>query len=265
MDTKETSTYYAVLIAATVIGIIILYFIISATRLQRRNLMLNKEKLQAEMDMLEKERARMAADLHDDLGPTLSAIKFKIASMENNSPGNTKLAETSMYYIDGVLTQLRNIAFDLMPITLLRNGLVPAVREFISHIGERNKLEIEFDAGDLPELPQKVSIHVYRILQEIIHNTIKHAGASKLKIIVYLGSGRLHIATADNGKGFDSSRNNGGMGLNNLRNRTEILSGEMYIKTYPLDGTRIFIELPLPAKYKINDAFKNTNKDHPGR
>lgn len=261
MDPKETSTYYAVLIAASVIGTIILYSIVSVIRLQRKHLRFYKAKLRAEVDTLEKERARVAADLHDDLGPTLSAIKFKIACIGQDPAENEKLAETSMQYIDDLLQQIRNISFDLMPIILIRNGLVPALQEFISQINESNKLKIEFDCDELAPVPQQASIHIYRILQEIIHNTLKHADASRLKIIMYSKTGRLYIATADDGKGFDMNKmtRESGMGLQNFRNRTEILSGEMYTKSYPSKGTQHFIEIPLQPRIRKHESFTNTN------
>lgn len=249
MDTKETSVYQAVLIAASVIGTIILYFIISVIRQQRKHRLLYQAKLSAEIIALEKERTRVAADLHDELSPTLSAVKFKIENIDPHKNNAEQMISDSLKYIDSILHQVRHIAYGLMPITLIRNGLVPAIEEFIGHTTAGSKLNIEFQYRNIPELPQETSIHIYRILQEIIHNSIKHARATKLKIEIRYRQNILHIATTDNGQGFNiTDSGNAGMGLNNIRSRTEMLAGELHIRSAPGKGTGFSIQVPLSTK-----------------
>lgn len=250
MDTKETTTYHAVLIAAAVIGTIIIYFIISLIRQQRRHRLLYKAKLAAEINTLEKERARIAADLHDELGPILSAAKYKLSSIESLMDHDEKMRTDAVSHIDNILHQVRNIANGLMPNTLLRKGAFAAIEEFVDHMAANSKLHIRFSNTVNIKIPQNYQVHIYRIVQEIIHNTIKHAEAKELRIEIFTEKDKLVIASADNGNGFRPdklSKENPGQGINNLRNRVDLLSGEMHIKSKERKGTQFLIELPLVA------------------
>ena len=131
MDTQETKIYLAALIAAGVLGIVLLYFIITMIRQQRITQRLNREKIEAEILTLEKERQRIASDLHDDLGPILSAIKFKINAVESRSGEDTELIRKASEHVDETIHRIRQIAFNLMPNTLTRKGLLAATEELI--------------------------------------------------------------------------------------------------------------------------------------
>ena len=124
MDTQETKVYIAALIAAGVLGVILIYFIITMIRQQRKTQRLNLEKIEAEIRTLEKERKRIASDLHDDLGPLLSAIRFKINAVDLINDDDKVLIENASQHIDDTLNRVREISFDLMPNTLIRKGLV---------------------------------------------------------------------------------------------------------------------------------------------
>lgn len=246
MDTQETTTYHAVLIAAVVIGTIILYFILSIIRHQRRHRLLYKATIEAEINTLEKERLRVAADLHDELGPILSAAKLKLSNIDALAPDDEKMRTEAMQHIDSILQQVRCIANDLVPNTLLRNGPVPAIEEYIGRIAVNDRLIIELQAGSFPAFPKNAQVHIYRILQELIHNTIKHAHATKLLIKINGDHKTLILSTADDGIGFRLEPTAGnGMGLNNLRSRTEMLGGEMFIKTRPGKGSRFTFSIPV--------------------
>ncbi len=253
MDTEETTTYHAVLIAAVVIGTIILYFILSIIRQQRKHRLLYKAKLEAEITTLEKERLRIAADLHDELGPTLSAAKLKLGNIDALPPEDEKMRTDAMNYIDNILHQVRCIANDLVPNTLLRKGAIPAIEEYINRIAATDHLKIELHALSFPLMTQNAQVHVYRILQELIHNTLKHAKAGRLAIRVKTELNILVISTADDGIGFNTSPISGtGMGLNNLRSRTEMLGGEMFIKTRPGKGTMFTFHIPVKPNKPVS-------------
>src|ERR1700754_4780894 len=115
MGTSEKELYNAILIIVGVVGIILVYFIITIIRYQRRSLRLHKEKIQAEIDTLEKERKRIALDLHDELGPLLSAIKLQINSLDTNDPQDQELIGKSSTHLDTIIKKLREISNNLMP------------------------------------------------------------------------------------------------------------------------------------------------------
>jgi len=231
-----------------VVGTVLLYFIITAIRYQRRSLRMHKERIRAEIDTLENERKRIAADLHDELGPLLSSVKLQINSLETTDPGDLQVLEKSSRYIDTIITKLREISNDLMPNTLLRKGLKNAIVEFIDNSQDIYKLPVKFICEQDLQLDQDKEINLYRIVQEITHNTLKHAKATMLIIKISIQDNRLFLLTADNGVGFDyfsKIRDNSGLGLRNLQSRTEVMGGEFNCTSSAEKGTCFTIEIPV--------------------
>ncbi|HMC85095.1 MAG TPA: histidine kinase, partial [Chitinophagaceae bacterium] len=203
MDTKEQEYYNSLVIVLIVVGIVLVYFIITAIRYQRRSLRLHKERIKAEIDTLENERKRIAADLHDELGPLLSAVKLQINNLDTTGTEDLQAIDKSSRYIDTIITKLREISNDLMPNTLLRKGLKNAIVEFIDNSQDAYKLPVKFICEQDLQLSQEKEINLYRIVQEITHNTLKHAKASMFIIKISIQDDRLFLLTADNGIGFD--------------------------------------------------------------
>ena len=248
MDTPEKEYYDALIAVVIIVGIVISYFIITAIRYQRRSLRIHKERIRAEIDTLENERKRIAADLHDELGPLLSAVKLQINNLETLDPGDLQIIGKSSQYIDSIITKLREISNDLMPNTLLRKGLKNAIVEFIDNSQDTYKLPVKFICEQDLALAQDKEINLYRIVQEITHNTLKHAKATMLIIKISIQDDRLFLMTADNGVGFDyfsKIRDNSGLGLRNLQSRTEVMGGEFNCVSTPEKGTAYTIEIPL--------------------
>jgi signal transduction histidine kinase len=248
MDAQETSLFTAVLIACIVVGVIIIFFIGSIIRQQRKNVELYRQNVLAEITAMEKERARIAADLHDELGPMLSAIKLKIGSFELIDEDDKIEAKKTDNHIDTLMKRMREISYDLIPNTLIRKGLVVALKEFSDYINENAGIEIQFAAVNAINIDQQKAIHVYRITQEVINNTIKHSGAKLLNINLKQDNGMLFLSTNDDGVGFDhysASKGEGGIGLRNILNRTEIIGGQMFIESEKNKGTKYTFEIPV--------------------
>lgn len=248
MGPTEKEYFNSLVIILMVVGSVLLYFIVTAVRYQRRSLRLHKERIQAEIDTLENERKRIAADLHDELGPLLSAVKLQINNLETTDPEDVQIVDKSSRYIDTIIAKLREISNDLMPNTLLRKGLKNAIVEFVDDCQDAYKLPIKFVCEQDLQLSQDKEINLYRIVQEITHNTIKHAKASMLIIKISVQGERLYLMTADNGKGFDyfsKINNNSGLGLRNLQSRAEVMGGEFICVSTPEKGTSYTIDIPL--------------------
>lgn len=248
MDAKETSLFATVLIATITVGIIILFFITSMVRQHNRNLSLYRKGVLAEIAAMEKERTRIAADLHDELGPILSAIKLKINSFDLADPEDKREVEKTNHHIDVLMQRMREISYDLIPNSLIRKGLVQALTEFTQFITETNQLEITFQADGPVSISEQKSIHIYRITQEIVHNTIKHSAAKCLDITLKQFNNVLHVSTSDNGTGFDHSaaaKGEGGIGLRNIASRSEIIGGEMSIDSRKDLGTTYNFKIPI--------------------
>jgi len=248
MDPNQTKIYTAILIAAGVPGTILVYFVINTIRQQRKHLSFQKEKIQAEIATLENERRRIASDLHDDLGPLLSAVKLQINSVEVPDPEDQELIERSGMYIDTILSRIREISNNLMPQALLRKGLVVALREFIDNLTLGHPFDIRFSGSGDIALTGDREIHLYRIILEVIHNALKHSQASALDLHIKNENNRLVVEIADNGSGFEYnivSKTGSGLGLKNIVSRVEMLKGDFYIDTQPGEGTKYRIAIPL--------------------
>jgi len=255
MNSQQATIYTAILIAAIVTGAILIYFIVSLVYQQRRNYNLYKLNLLAGITTLENERIRIASDLHDELGPLLSAIKLKLSCVETKIPDDEKIMEATRTHILDIITRMREISNDLMPNTLLRKGLIFAIEEFINKMyapevpnGAHKSLKINFTYRDVPELSKEKTINLYRIVLEIIHNTIKHANASLLTINMESRGNDILLFTKDDGIGFDWSlalQRNSGLGLRSLLSRLEIMGGKLYLDHKPGEGTAYKINLPI--------------------
>jgi two-component system NarL family sensor kinase len=248
MHTPEESFYTAVAVAATVLGVIIGYFIITMIRHQRRNVRLYRTRIQAEILTLENERKRIATDLHDELGPLLSAVRIQINHLECDSEHDKKIVAFASKHIDDILTKTREISYNLLPNTLVRKGLIKAVQEYINKLSGIHSLQITLSGENYIEIAKEREVNIFRIIQEIIHNAIKHSEATRLVIELTKMDANLVLMTADNGKGFDFDgklRDQNGLGLFNLASRTEILKGNFSYKTEPGKGTQYTFEIPI--------------------
>jgi signal transduction histidine kinase len=247
MDPNQTQVYTTILIICGAFAVFTGFFVVSILRQQKRHIHLQKKHLQEELRALEKDRTRIAADLHDELGPMLSAVKMKISSFELEDEGDNLHKEKTIAHIDSALTRMREISFDLMPRTLLSKGLVAAIRQFISFISNEHGMRIEFNHDEEVKLSEDKSIQLYRMVQELVQNAIRHSGASLLTIDLRQAEGKLTLKVKDNGKGFNKEeelKRAGGFGLHNLYNRTELMKGDMYVDTAKGKGTSYSFEIP---------------------
>jgi signal transduction histidine kinase len=247
MYPRETSLFIAVLITSLVLAVVITYFIIIFIRQHRRNRKLYSSKIKAEITLLENERKRIAADLHDELGPLLSAVRMHLNCLNTEDAEDLRVVENSKTHIDTVLQRVREISNDLMPLVLLRKGLVVALKEFIANLGIKSPL-IGFTSEPVIVFSREMEIHLYRILQEIIHNTIKHANARELQIEMVLQNKVLQFYTKDDGDGFNAEammKNGTGLGLTNIVSRVDMLQGECTVLSKPNSGVIYSIKIPI--------------------
>lgn len=194
----------------------------------------------------EQERKRLASDLHDGLGGLLSNIKLLLS--KNPCLGDTATAQEQHQVIlsklDSAVNELRRIARNMMPETLLRFGLVVALRDFCEDL-ERTGIKISLQTyGFSPQDDKNQQIMVYRILQELIHNAVRHANAKNIIVQCIQNEEKVYITVEDDGQGFDMQDQvvTKGIGLHNVRNRVAYLNGKLDIQSEKSIGTTINIE-----------------------
>ena len=182
----------------------------------------------------EDERSRLAKDLHDGLGGLLSGVKFSLINMKHNlmvmTPDNMAVFERSLDMLDTSIKELRRVAHNMMPEMLTKFGLNEALKEYCNSINTAKLLNVKYQSlGMETRLPDAVEIIIYRIVQELLNNTLKHAGATESFVQIIREGNRLNVVVEDNGKGFETTlaKNNDGAGLANVRSRVDYLKGQL--------------------------------------
>jgi signal transduction histidine kinase len=203
----------------------------------------------------EMERKRIARELHDGIGPLLSTLKIKLSNIEGEllGPGNEDLQArfaNSYRLIDEASDDLRSISHNLLPKVLLDFGLIEALESLADKIRTTKNIEITYIFTGSPQrFDQVVELGIYRVCQELINNTLKHARAKSITLQLVKLEHMLRIIYEDNGVGFNPLENRPGLGIMNIENRINALRGVMNIDSLPRKGMTAMIEVPysLPA------------------
>jgi two-component system, NarL family, sensor kinase len=205
----------------------------------------------AVLDAEEKERERIARDLHDGVGQVMSAAKMNLSSFENElnfKDENQKLQfEKAISLVDEGCKEVRNVSHQMMPNALLKAGLSSAIKEFIDKI-ESKTLKVNLYTEGLNErLDNNIETVLYRVIQECVNNVIKHSGANQLDISLIKDNDGISATIEDNGKGFDSKAKikNEGIGVNNIKARVEFLKGTVDFDSAEGKGTLVAIHVPV--------------------
>ncbi len=195
----------------------------------------------------EMERKRLARDLHDGLGGTMASIRLKAADIADEAAhgSDAKALRRIVAELDGASQELRRIAHNMMPETLLRFGLEAALKDLCAALPQ-NGTNIVFQGfGIQPGLPQPHQIMIYRLVQELVNNAVRHAGAHNILVQCLQRDQELSITVEDDGRGFDTKAPapKNGMGLQNIQARVDYLKGKLDIQSAPGTGTTVNIEI----------------------
>ena len=190
----------------------------------------------------EEERRRIARDLHDDFGARLATLKLYLLAAGKNP----EVLPASALLIDGAIVELRRILRNLSPRALEENGLQAAVTDLVESINQTGALHCELDLHTFSErLQPRTEYALYRVVQELAGNTLKHAGASRIFLSFVVRNALLVILYEDNGTGFDTTGTSRGYGLQNLQTHVESVRGTLHFDTAPGRGFAATLEVPL--------------------
>jgi len=222
---------------------------------QQRIADLEKEKLLAATEAVlkgeEQERTRLAKDLHDGLGGMLSGIKYSFQTMKGNlvmTPENHQAFERSMDMLDSSIKEMRRVAHNMMPEALVKFGLNTALKDFCNDINRSGALQVSYQSIGMENavIEQTTAITIYRIVQELINNTMKHAAAkSAIVQVSRTNDAIISITVEDDGRGFDPVivQEAKGIGWSNIHSRVRYLKGKVDVRSEAGKGTSVFIEL----------------------
>jgi two-component system NarL family sensor kinase len=218
---------------------------------QQRIRELEKDKQLVAVDALlkgqEDERRRMAKDLHDGLGGILSGVKLSLGAMKGNmllSDENTRLFSRVLDQLDHSITEMRRVAHNMMPEALVKLGLQQAIQDYCDGLNELvpTPFKVQFHGLGI-RMQGATEIVIYRIVQELLNNIVKHADATEVLVQIMRHDNNLTITVEDNGKGFYvGSAQNKGNGLGNVRSRVDYLKGHLDIQSIPGKGTSTHID-----------------------
>lgn len=245
---KNEYTHRQILLLIIIIISIVLAFLFSIFyfRLRRKDVM--KQKLiEAVVETENNERRRIARDLHDGLGPVLSAINHYFQAYLDAKPDKKEaIQERLQQVITEAIDEVSRISQNISPHVLEKHGLVTALNNLFAPLIVNGNYEVVFDPGNCDRLDPKVELTVYRCITELLNNTLKHARASKVGLALKVSGVHLHIHYTDNGVGYDAStQKKGGMGLHNITNRVESSGGSFTIDSSPNAGISVLITMPL--------------------
>lgn len=223
---------------ATILFIIMLYFLVRQNQKSR----FHKASIAAITNAQEKERERIARDLHDSVGSMLATLKNDLLNQQENS-GEIKL-------LNQINEELRQISHDMMPATLQKFGIAAAIRSELERVKQLQNIEVEFREFGLDNsISKENQLHIYRIVQEAVQNSVKHSHASHITVSLTSADNILNLLIEDNGKGFSTGISSAGHGLNNMIIRAEnILNGKLKIDSNSKIGTVINVNIPLQLR-----------------
>lgn len=212
----------------------------------------NNLKIETMQSMLagqESERQRVAQDLHDSVGGLLAAVKIQLETMTAKKPERALDEDWKKIrgLLDDTVSETRHIARNMQPSALLEFGLVTALRDLTNRVRGEQLPHISFQYfGEFADIDRDIALNCYRIIQELLQNSLKHAEAKEIMVQITRTDNQIALLVEDDGKGFDPKNTKKGMGTDNLARRAQFLKGDLSVQTAPGQGTSTLITVPIP-------------------
>jgi len=260
METNEISADSVNILLAGIVGMLLLsvalvvFFIVYQRKIfdqQRIRLAEEqahqKELLTAAVEVQETERRRIARDLHDDIGSLLSATRLYLRQLKPDSSPEKRasIQNESLNILDEIIQNTRRITHDLLPPVLEKFGYQAAAEDLCDRVAKSGGMKVLF-TGDSSQrrLGEKQEIALYRVLQELVNNTLKHAKASQFEVSNIWQGDVFKFSYRDDGRGFNPNTvKSGGLGLKNIESRTSLVGGHLDWKSAPGKGLEVNITL----------------------
>jgi signal transduction histidine kinase len=214
-----------------------------------------KKLLETALNTEEAERRRIAKDLHDDIGTMLSLTKLSLNQLEQglSNPGSQsqQTLHNARSLVEDTILNVRRITRDLVPVTLEKFGLAVAIEEFVRRISQGGELQVYFncEGEEIPRQSRQIELTLFRVMQELVNNALKHAECTEIEIDLHKLNDRLELQVTDNGRGFDITDAailaKGGLGLRSIESRLSVVNGSIKYETPGTKGTRAHVRIPI--------------------
>jgi PAS domain S-box-containing protein len=198
----------------------------------------------------EQERSRIGRELHDDIGQRLALLAVELQQLHENSlilPDVRSRTGEFQHQTSGIAADVQSLSHELHSASLQYLGIVAAMRGFCREFGEQQRVEVDFQTHDLPgPLSADTSLCFFRVLQESLHNAVKHSGAKHFEVRLWGTSDEIHLTVRDSGEGFDraAAKTSQGLGLVSMEERLKLVKGTLSIESQPKRGTTIHAYVP---------------------
>ncbi len=210
---------------------------------------LDQEITKAIINAQEQERFQIGGELHDNVNQILAGVLLNLGMTKGKSlTTQNEWIEKSLTYVHMAINEIRNLSHRLAPASFEENSLEEVFKELIKSININNQYQIKFKMEGVKEIKidDDIQLNLYRILQEQLNNIMKYSKATLIEISLSLVNQVIHFRIFDNGVGFDTKNFKKGIGLNNIKKRTELISGLFSLQSSPGNGCEIIVEIPLP-------------------
>ena len=201
----------------------------------------------------EHERARIGRDLHDDIGQRLALLAVELGQMKQAIPDSALEESRRMHELWKQASEIANdvqaLSHELRSAKLEYLGVIAAMKSFCEEFAERQKMEIEFRSHDLPSplSAPEISLTLFRVLQEALHNASKHSRIRHVEVELWGTPGEVHLTVSDSGAGFhpEAALMGRGIGLTSMKERLKLVNGELSVDSQPERGTTIHARVPI--------------------
>lgn len=255
---QRRDTYILLLLSALIIVLLVGFAYLQFTRRRaerERNLAIISERergILAVITATEEERRRIAKDLHDGVVQSLTGFKLRFQNLLHGSGVPADMAtglDDTTELLNTSIDELRNISHRMMPRALSEMGLVPALNDLLEKTFHGSGVKYVFDhmGSDNVRFEETLELNVYRIVQELINNIVKHAEARSIAVQLLKNPSHLILIVEDDGRGFDHSKTDGGIGILNIHSRVQALRGEVNFEAGPIQGTVVTVRVPFSA------------------
>lgn len=246
---QQKQNLYIILLSLVLLGVL-LFLVIYFNNKKKQALakaQAQKELVESILATEEKERSRIAKDLHDGIVQDLTAIKFDVKSIVEQVPESFKKSLIEILNnVDAASKEVREISYQMMPVTLKELGLVKAIEELLNRTLPKNNIDFYFDSIGIEErLSEKIEVTIYRICQELLNNTLKHSQAKNVSLLLQLKNNFLQLTYEDDGIGFNTNNIKKGIGINSLSSRIEMVKGSLEFDNNDSTGTTAYIRIPV--------------------
>jgi PAS domain S-box-containing protein len=199
----------------------------------------------------EQERARIGRELHDDINQRLAMLSLELEQLQENPSEVQSRVQELRNQTNELSNDVQAMSHDLHSSKLEYLGVVAGIKSWCKEFGERQRVEIDFSNDVHSALPFEIGLSLFRVLQEALHNAMKHSRVKRIEVQLREDSGEILLIIRDSGKGFDveAALQGKGLGLTSMRERVRLVNGTFSIESKPMGGTTIHVRVPLESKH----------------